>query len=77
MRVMRYEFGGVSAFAAFNNGFTNLTGAPNVIGGSPVNFVAPGVVGAVIAGGGANYLGAASTNCTAGTSVRSAVALII
>ncbi|MDW7981013.1 MAG: hypothetical protein RMH97_10640, partial [Verrucomicrobiales bacterium] len=34
----------------------NGAGAPNVIGGAPVNFVAPGVVGATIAGGGAtNY----------------------
>jgi hypothetical protein len=34
----------------------NTSGSPNVIGGSMVNFVAPGTVGAVIAGGGAtNY----------------------
>jgi hypothetical protein len=33
-------------------------GAPNVVGGSPTNFVAAGVVGATISGGGAtNYLG--------------------
>lgn len=31
----------------------NANGAPNVIGGSPANYVAPGVVGSVIAGGGA------------------------
>jgi len=39
------------------------TGAPNLIAGAPVNFVAAGVVGATIAGGGAtNYFGSASTN---------------
>ncbi|MCO5053413.1 MAG: tail fiber domain-containing protein [Verrucomicrobiae bacterium] len=42
---------------------TMIDGAPNVIGGSPRNFVAPGVVGATIAGGGAtNYYGLAYTN---------------
>jgi hypothetical protein len=52
LRAMRYEPGGASAYVG--NGVP--TGAPNVIGGSPVNFVASGVVGAVIAGGGAtNY----------------------
>ena len=36
----------------------NANGAPNVVGGASVNFVAPGIIGAVIAGGGAtNYLG--------------------
>ena len=41
----------------------NSSGAPNVIGGSPVNWVAGGVVGATIGGGGAaNYNGYASTN---------------
>jgi hypothetical protein len=41
----------------------NTNGAPNVIGGSPVNFVAPGVIGSVIAGGGAtNYSGSAASN---------------
>lgn len=40
----------------------STNGAPNVIGGAPVNFVAAGVVGATIAGGGAtNYNGAART----------------
>ncbi len=35
---------------------TNNFGAPNVIGGSPANFVDPGVIGATIAGGGVlNY----------------------
>jgi len=44
----------------------NTNGAPNVIGGASVNFVAPGVVGAVIAGGGAtNYFGEALTNSIA------------
>jgi trimeric autotransporter adhesin len=41
----------------------NTNGAPNVIGGSPVNFVSPGVYGATIAGGGAtNDGGFAYTN---------------
>jgi hypothetical protein len=36
----------------------NPGGAPNVIGGSPVNFVVGGMVGATIGGGGAtNYVG--------------------
>jgi len=34
----------------------NTNGAPNVIGGSPVNYVAAGVIGATVAGGGSvNY----------------------
>jgi hypothetical protein len=38
-------------------------GAPNVVAGSPWNFVGPGVVGATISGGGAtNYYGIVSTN---------------
>ena len=41
----------------------NTNGAPNVIGGSPLNSVASGVAGAFIGGGGAvNYLGSAFTN---------------
>jgi len=45
----------------------NTSGAPNVVGGAPVNVVAPGVVGAVIAGGGAaNYSGSSFTNSVAG-----------
>lgn len=41
----------------------NTNGAPNVIGGSPVNFVSAGVAGGTIAGGGAlNYEGAPYTN---------------
>jgi hypothetical protein len=36
----------------------NAHGAPNVIGGAPINSAAPGVVGATIGGGGAtNYFG--------------------
>jgi|GEM_PF-1480342 len=51
LRAMRFEDNGDS------NG-PKSDGAPNVIGGSPVNFVAAGVVGATIAGGGAtNYFG--------------------
>jgi hypothetical protein len=49
-----------------NNGLTvqvNLAGAPNLIGGAPVNYVASGVVGATIVGGGAtNYQGLPDTN---------------
>jgi len=41
----------------------NTNGAPNVIGGSSVNYVGSGVVGATIAGGGAaDYLGDPFTN---------------
>lgn len=44
----------------------NTKGAPNWIGGSPVNFVAPTTVGAVIAGGGAtNYDFVPQTNWVA------------
>ena len=47
----------------------NTNGAPNVIGGSPVNFVDSGVVGATIAGGGAVngnfFLGAGSNHVAA------------
>jgi len=57
LRGLRLEFGGASSFAT-NKGYTVPNGAPNVIGGSPVNFVTPGVVGAVIGGGGAtNFFG--------------------
>src|SRR5437773_2487840 len=42
------------------------TGAPNVIGGSSGNFVAPPAVGATIAGGGGtHYQGGAPTNSIA------------
>ncbi len=41
----------------------NTSGAPNVIGGAPVNFVSNSVVGAVIGGGGAlNYAGLTYSN---------------
>ena len=41
----------------------NSSQGPNVVGGAPVNYVAPGVVGVTIAGGGAgSYLGVASSN---------------
>ena len=44
----------------------NSSGSPNVIGGSQVNYVASGVIGATIAGGGAtNSSGYASTNTAA------------
>src|SRR5262245_24547182 len=45
----------------------NSKGAPNMIGGSSVNFVATNVVGAVIAGGGAtNYFGPPVMNSVSG-----------
>ncbi len=45
----------------------NGSGAPNIIGGSPANFVASGTVGAFIGGGGArNYQGKSHTNSVAG-----------
>jgi len=45
----------------------NSDGAPNVIEGSSINFVASGVVGATVGGGGAtNYSGAAYTNSVVG-----------
>lgn len=47
-RALRLEDNGDSS-----DGGTTPDGAPNVIGGSPGNYVAPGVVGATIAGGGA------------------------
>ncbi len=65
LRAMRYEPAGVSS-NTLSYGFPFPNGAPNVIGGSPVNYVAPGVVGATIGGGGAtNYFGAAYTNAVA------------
>jgi hypothetical protein len=45
----------------------NASGAPNIIGGSPNNFAAPGVVGATIGGGGAtNFSGSSRTNRVVG-----------
>jgi hypothetical protein len=59
LRVMRLEFGGASS----SLGLTTPNGAPNVIGGSPSNFVSAGVVGCVIGGGGAtNWSGAVIIN---------------
>jgi len=44
----------------------NTNGAPNIIGGSPLNHVDPGFVGSVIAGGGTtNYFGIAHSNSIA------------
>jgi trimeric autotransporter adhesin len=64
-RALRLEAGGPSALGTLD-GFPNPTGAPNVIGGSPFNFVAAGVVGSVIGGGGAtNFLGRTFTNSIA------------
>jgi hypothetical protein len=46
----------------------NTDGAPNVIGGSPVNFVAGGTVGATIGGGGAtNFTGVVYSNSVNGS----------
>ncbi|MDW7980770.1 MAG: tail fiber domain-containing protein [Verrucomicrobiales bacterium] len=62
LRALRIEDPGDSADAG-----TVPDGAPNVVGGAPVNFVGMGVVGAVIAGGGAtNYAGRAYTNSIRG-----------
>jgi hypothetical protein len=58
-RVVRFEDNGDSI-----DGGTTGDGAPNIIAGSPGNYVAANVVGATIAGGGAtNYFGFGSTNC--------------
>jgi hypothetical protein len=47
----------------------NTNGAPNVIGGAPINYVDPGIVGATIAGGGnvsgSFYLGGGSNHVAA------------
>ena len=62
LRAMRFENNGVSSYE-LSFGFLSPNGSPNVIGGSPVNFVSPGVVGAVIAGGGTtNYAGDSDSN---------------
>jgi len=59
LRVLRVENNGDS----FSDSGSIPDGAPNVIGGSPLNFVAVGVVGATIGGGGAtNYWDAPYTN---------------
>ncbi len=56
-RVLRLESGGASVAA----GSSIPTGAPNLIGGTAMNSIAPGTVGSVIAGGGAtNYYGSPS-----------------
>ena len=58
-RALRLEVGGPSTLS----GSSTPTGAPNVIGGSQLNSVASGVVGAVIGGGGAtNFSGEIFTN---------------
>lgn len=65
---VEFRVNGLRALRLEDNGDSNDTntlpdGAPNVIGGAAVNFVAPGVVGAVIAGGGAtNFGGFARSN---------------
>ncbi len=59
LRALRLEDNGDSA----SDSGTTPDGAPNVIGGSPRNFVGAGVVGATIAGGGAtNHFNFAYTN---------------
>jgi trimeric autotransporter adhesin len=63
LRALRVEPTGNSLFSP--NG--NATGAPNLIGGSPVNLATPGVVGAAIGGGGAtNVNGVPAPNTIAG-----------
>jgi hypothetical protein len=63
LRALRLENNGDSA-DDFN---TMPDGAPNLIAGSPINFVGAGVVGATIAGGGAtNYNEFAYTNSVLG-----------
>jgi hypothetical protein len=63
VRALRLEPGGVSAYTTYLYGDSGLTGAPNVVGGSPVNFVFAGSVGATIGGGGAtNYAGLSGPN---------------
>ena len=65
VRALRLEYGGVSS-VAISLHFTNVNGAPNIIGGAVANFVQAGVVGSVIAGGGATIYGNASyTNSVA------------
>jgi trimeric autotransporter adhesin len=62
-RVLRLEPGGPSALL----GDPVPTGAPNMVGGAGNNFVAAGVVGATIGGGGATNYGSSSlTNSVAG-----------
>ena len=51
----------------------NASGAPNVIGGASVNSVAPGVVGATIAGGNLNFMGADCSYSTIGGGVNSRI----
>jgi Chaperone of endosialidase len=63
LRALRVEFGGASSYVFVQTGYTNINGSPNVIGGSPANSIAAGVVGAVIGGGGAtNYVNIYGTN---------------
>ncbi len=66
---LEFKVGGLRALRLEDNGDsasdpgTTPDGAPNVIGGSPHNFVAAGVVGAFIGGGGAtNSFGLPYTN---------------
>ncbi len=63
LRALRLEDSGDST----SDPGTIPDGAPNLVGGSPWNYVEPGVVGAVIGGGGAtNWNGAAYTNAVLG-----------
>ncbi|MBI5383253.1 MAG: tail fiber domain-containing protein [Verrucomicrobia bacterium] len=65
---LEFKVNGLRALRLENNGDsadfdTTPDGAPNVIGGSPWNFVSAGVVGATIGGGGAtNYYSGGYTN---------------
>jgi trimeric autotransporter adhesin len=57
-RALRVEPGGPSAYLiGIGFGTPTPTGAPNMIGGASINYVSDGVVGAVIAGGGATNWG--------------------
>lgn len=68
---LEFKVNGLRALRLEDNGDgsdpeTTPDGAPNVIGGSPANFVAAGVVGATISGGGAtNYYGSLFPNSVA------------
>jgi hypothetical protein len=56
--------------SSFAGGFSvryNTNGAPDVIGGSPANFVSQGVIGATIAGGGSTNYGTNSVTGNFGT----------
>lgn len=60
---LEFKVNNVRAFRLETTNDADHTGIFNVLGGAPLNYMAPGVCGSVIAGGGAvNYYGAAWTN---------------